>query len=121
MKKYILFLFLIGTGVLGNAQVKTPQPSPSASVKQTIGLSEVTVDYSRPSANGRLVFGNLVPMNTVWRTGANGSTDITFKNDATFNGINIPAGNMRCTRFRRITSGKWFFIKIRNSGARRKN
>ena len=92
MKKYILALALAGAVVIANAQVKAPQPSPSATVKQSIGLSEVTVEYSRPSANDRKVFGNLVPINTVWRTGANGSTDITFKNDATFNGINIPAG-----------------------------
>ena len=85
-------LLLTGAIALGSAQVKTPQPSPAATVKQTIGLSEVTVDYSRPSANSRKVFGNLVPMNQVWRTGANGSTDITFKNDATFNGVNVPAG-----------------------------
>lgn len=92
MKKSILFLFLMGAFATGNAQVKTPQPSPSATVKQSIGLSEVTVDYSRPSANGRQVFGNLVPMNQVWRTGANGSTDITFSGDASFNGIKVPAG-----------------------------
>ena len=92
MKKSILSLLFLGAVAIGNAQVKTPQPSPSATVKQTIGLSEVTVDYSRPSANNRKVFGSLVPMNQVWRTGANGSTDITFKNDATFNGIAIPAG-----------------------------
>lgn len=92
MKKAILAAFLIGAIAIGNAQVKTPQPSPSATVKQTIGLSEVTVEYSRPSANGRKVFGNLVPMNQLWRTGANGSTDITFKNEASFNGIMIPAG-----------------------------
>ena len=92
MKKSILSLLLLGAVAIGNAQVKTPQPSPSAAVKQTIGLSEVTVDYSRPSSNDRKVFGNLVPMNQLWRTGANGSTDITFKSEANFNGITIPAG-----------------------------
>ncbi|MGV8915360.1 MAG: DUF2911 domain-containing protein [Kaistella sp.] len=92
MKRIYLSVFLVGAIDFGNAQVKTPQPSPSASVKQTIGLSEVTVEYSRPSANARKVFGNLVPMNQVWRTGANGSTDITFKNEASFNGITVPAG-----------------------------
>ncbi|WP_313717419.1 DUF2911 domain-containing protein [Kaistella carnis] len=92
MKKNFLSLFLVGTFAIGYAQVKTPQPSPSATVKQTIGLSEVTVDYSRPSANERKVFGNLVPMDVVWRTGANGSTDITFANEASFNGIKVLAG-----------------------------
>lgn len=92
MKKIITTLIIAGTFSLAQAQVKTPQPSPSATVKQVIGLSEVTVEYSRPSANERKVFGSLVPMNQLWRTGANGSTDITFKNDASFNGISIPAG-----------------------------
>lgn len=92
MEKKFLSLFLVGAFAIGYAQVKTPQPSPSATVKQTIGLSEVSVEYSRPSANERKVFGNLVPMNQVWRTGANGSTDITFANEASFNGIKVPAG-----------------------------
>ena len=92
MKKSILSLLFAGVVAMGNAQVKTPQPSPAAMVKQTIGLSEVTVEYSRPSGNGRKVFGNLVPMNKLWRTGANGSTDITFSNESSFNGIKIPAG-----------------------------
>ncbi len=92
MKKSILTLLLIGAVAIANAQVKAPQPSPSAIVVQVIGLSEVSVEYSRPSANNRKVFGNLVPMNQVWRTGANGSTDITFSGDLSFNGIMVPAG-----------------------------
>ncbi|MEC5158378.1 DUF2911 domain-containing protein [Chryseobacterium sp. MP_3.2] len=92
MKKILASLVFAGAFAIGNAQVKAPQPSPSATVKQTIGLSEVMVEYSRPSANERKVFGNLVPMNKLWRTGANGSTDITFKNEASFNGIKVPAG-----------------------------
>ena len=92
MKKILLSLILVGAVTLGNAQVKAPQPSPSATVKQTIGLSEVTVEYSRPSAKERKVFGNLVPMDQLWRTGANGSTDITFGADAIFGGVKVPAG-----------------------------
>ena len=92
MKKCIFFLFLFEAVAMSNAQVKTPQPSPSATVKQAIGLSEVSVEYSRPSANGRKIFGNLVPNNEVWRTGANGSTDLTFSSDFTFDGTKVPAG-----------------------------
>ena len=92
MKKVLLSLILIGSISLGTAQVKTPQASPSSTVKQTIGLSSVTVEYSRPSAKERKIFGNLVPMNQVWRTGANGSTDFTFAADATFGGKMVPAG-----------------------------
>jgi tetratricopeptide (TPR) repeat protein len=92
MKKIISSLLLTGAIVLGNSQVKTPQPSPSATVKQAIGLSDVTVEYSRPSANERKIFGNLVPMNQIWRTGANGSTDITFGSEALFDGGKVAAG-----------------------------
>lgn len=92
MKKLITTLSLVGAIVLGSAQVKTPQPSPASTVKQAIGLSEVTVEYSRPSANDRKIFGSLVPMEQLWRTGANGSTDITFAGDANFNGVKVPAG-----------------------------
>ena len=92
MKKLITTLSLVGAIVLGSAQVKTPQPSPASTVKQAIGLSDVTVEYSRPSANDRKIFGSLVPMEQLWRTGANGSTDITFGSDANFNGVKVPAG-----------------------------
>ena len=92
MKRIVLSLFLVGALAFGNAQVKIPQPSPASTVKQTIGLGEVTVEYSRPSAKERKVFGNLVPMNQVWRTGANGSTDITFSNAVEFGGVKVPAG-----------------------------
>lgn len=91
MKKILLSAFIVAFAI-GNAQVKTPQPSPSSTVKQAIGLSEVTVEYSRPSAKERKVFGNLVPMNQVWRTGANASTDITFSSDVDFGGVKVPAG-----------------------------
>lgn len=91
MKRILLSAFIVAFA-LGNAQVKTPQSSPSATVKQAIGLSEVTVEYSRPSAKERKVFGNLVPMNQVWRTGANGSTDITFNSEVDFGGVKVPAG-----------------------------
>ena len=92
MKKILLSLILVGSITFGNAQVKAPQPSPSSTVKQTIGLSEVMVEYSRPSAKDRKIFGELVPMDQLWRTGANGSTDITFANDAIFGGVKISAG-----------------------------
>jgi hypothetical protein len=77
---------------MSSAQIKLPAPSPAAKVTQSIGLTEVTVDYSRPSMKGRVIFGDLVPYGEVWRTGANASTKITFKDDVTFNGTPIPAG-----------------------------
>lgn len=57
-----------------SAQIETPQPSPSASFKQTVGLTEIEVEYSRPAKRDRVIFGDLVPYNEVWRTGANKNT-----------------------------------------------
>jgi len=56
------------------AQIKAPRLSPASSLKQTIGLTEIEIDYSRPSKNKRTIFGELVPYDKVWRTGANENT-----------------------------------------------
>lgn len=69
-----------------------PAPSPQQKVEQAVGLSTVTVDYSRPSMKGRTVFGDLVPYGKIWRTGANASTKIKFSEDVTIEGNKIPAG-----------------------------
>ena len=74
------------------AQINMPPPSPTFELKGTIGLAEVKVVYSRPSAKGRQVAGNLIPYNEVWRTGANASTKISFSKDVRLNGNAVPAG-----------------------------
>lgn len=113
MKKNLLALLVVGAVAMVSAQVKTPQPSPAASVKQAIGLSEVTVEYSRPSANDRKVFGNLVPMNQLWRTGANGSTDITFGQEAQFNGVKVPAG--KYALYTMPSGGEWEVVLYKDT------
>jgi type IV secretory pathway VirB9-like protein len=79
-------------GTLSFAQIKTPQPSPNASFKQTFGLGEISVNYSRPQAKGRVIFGDLVPFDKLWRTGANASTKVSFTDDVTIEGNKLPAG-----------------------------
>lgn len=74
------------------AQVKTPQPSPKAIVQQTVGLTDVEVDYSRPSAKGRIIFGDLVPFGKLWRTGANENTTVSFSDDVVINGAILKKG-----------------------------
>ncbi len=59
-------------------RLKTPTLSPQSKISQEIGLTEINLEYSRPSAKERTVFGNLVPYNKIWRTGANASTKITI-------------------------------------------
>ncbi|MES2567884.1 MAG: DUF2911 domain-containing protein [Bacteroidota bacterium] len=75
-----------------NAQLKVPAPSPAATVKQAVGLSDITVEYSRPSAKGRVIYGDVVPFGKVWRTGANSATKITFGEDVKVEGNAVPAG-----------------------------
>lgn len=72
--------------------LKTPAPSPLQTVKQAFALSDITVEYSRPSAKGRVIFGDVVPFGKVWRTGANNATKITFGEDIKLEGNVITAG-----------------------------
>lgn len=76
-----------------------PKASPFARVEQEVGLSKITVEYSRPSARGRSLFGNqsngqpgLVPYGRIWRVGANESTKITFNTDVRIGGHNLLKG-----------------------------
>lgn len=80
------------TTLPASAQLKLPAPSPAAKVAQDVGLTEVSVDYSSPGAKGRKIWGELVPMDKVWRTGANMATKVTFSRDVTFGGKPVPAG-----------------------------
>ena len=95
MSKYITFLFAVAFLFASaiNAQIRTPAPSPSASFTQEIGLIEVSAEYSRPGVKGRTIFGDLVPYNKVWRTGANAATKISFSGDVTIEGEELPAGS----------------------------
>jgi hypothetical protein len=73
-------------------QLKVPAPSPAQTVKQAFGLGEVTIDYSRPLARGRVIFGEVVPFNKIWRTGANAATKVTFSEDVQVEGRALKAG-----------------------------
>ena len=74
-------------------RLKTPTLSPFSKISQQVGLTDVTLEYSRPSAKGRVVFGELVPYNKVWRTGANAATKITFKEVAKIGGQTVLPGS----------------------------
>jgi len=62
---------------------QTPNLSPSSEITQTVGLTDVTVNYSRPSMKGRSIFGGILPYNEFWRVGANNATKISLKGDLT--------------------------------------
>ena len=82
MKKYILFTVIFWS-LTSYAQLKTPAQSPSAKISQNIGLTEIEIEYSRPSARGRVIFGEngLLPNGEFWRVGANAATKISFSED----------------------------------------
>jgi len=92
MKKILLVLAVVMAGFSAEAQVKTPQPSPFATVKQVVGLTDVEVDYSRPGMKGRTIFGDLVPFGKLWRTGANANTLISFSEDVVIDGKTLKKG-----------------------------
>ncbi|HKO54785.1 MAG TPA: DUF2911 domain-containing protein [Thermoanaerobaculia bacterium] len=93
MKKLLLLASLAAaTTALAQVPLTLPEVSPAASVSQTIGLTEMKIDYHRPAVNGRKVWGELVPYNEVWRAGANENTTISFSDDVAVEGQPLPAG-----------------------------
>ena len=93
MKKILLFVSVALVSFSMEAQINTPAASPSSTLKQTVGLTDVTIEYSRPSMRGRTIFGDLVPYNKIWRTGANKNTTIDFSTDVTIDGQELKAGS----------------------------
>ena len=92
LKKLSLLLILVGLISTTNAQIKTPQPSPASKLEQVVGLTNFTIEYSRPAMRGRTIFGDLVPYGSVWRTGANANTKITFSDNITVEETELKKG-----------------------------
>lgn len=93
MKKMTFAMACCFFAVSAVAQVKMPQPSPTQTIKQEFGMGSIEVKYSRPAAKGRKVFGDLVPMNQMWRTGANGATIVRFTDAVEINGKKVDTGS----------------------------
>ena len=93
MKKLLLFVCVSILSSSVQAQIKTPQASPLAKVMQVVGLTDVTLEYSRPAMRGRTIFGDLVPYSVLWRTGANKNSMITFSNEVKIGGKDLKAGS----------------------------
>jgi tetratricopeptide (TPR) repeat protein len=98
MKKYykLLYISILFPFILLNTsiaqQIRIPAPSPSATFQQRVGLTDITLDYSRPGVKGRTIFGDLVPYDKLWRTGANMATRIEFSDDVKIDGKELKAG-----------------------------
>ena len=96
MKKSFLIVAFVFSCLLAGAQIQTPAASPAGSVSTTVGLTDIKIDYSRPRAKGRTIFGNessvVVPYGVIWRSGANTGTKISFSDDVKVEGIAVPKG-----------------------------
>lgn len=91
MKKVILF-FALGVASILSAQVVTPKASPAAKLQQKVGLADIQIEYARPGAKGRIVFGDLIPYGQMWRLGANENTKITTSEALIFGKDTLAAG-----------------------------
>ncbi|MBC6697938.1 DUF2911 domain-containing protein [Hymenobacter sp. BT190] len=90
-------LVVLAAPLTMQAQIATPAASPKSTIMQRVGLTDITLTYSRPGVKGRMVFGDsttkaIVPYAKRWRTGANQTTTIKFSDDVTVEGKKVPAG-----------------------------
>ncbi|MBS9524575.1 DUF2911 domain-containing protein [Litoribacter ruber] len=90
---FVILLSMMGYASVNGQQIQMPQASPEATLSQKIGLTDVKIEYSRPSMKGRKIFGELVPYGKVWRTGANAATIITFSTDVKVEGRDLEKGS----------------------------
>ncbi|MCH1431362.1 MAG: DUF2911 domain-containing protein [Flavobacteriaceae bacterium] len=102
---------------LAVAQIQTPQPSPSTTLEQVVGLTEVKIEYSRSAMRGRTIMGDLVPYGSLWRTGANKNTTLSFSDPVTVGGQALAAGTYAL--FTRPGKSLWevfFYTETENWG-----
>jgi len=99
------------------SQLQRPMASPVGKIEQKIGLTDVKVEYSRPSKNNRVVFGDVVPFNEMWRTGANENTKFTVSDAVLFGKDTLKAGTYAI--FVKPSATSWevvFYTDITNWG-----
>jgi hypothetical protein len=122
MKKLNILFWALATLCtinLAQAQITPPAPSLAGSVTQVVGLTNISVNYSRPSAKGRAIFGNLVKYNQVWRTGANQSTKINLADEVMIEGSKLAKGEYAIMSIPSQT--EWTIIFSKNLGVNEGN
>jgi len=115
MKKIILAILIYSSFSYG--QIKTPQSSPLSIVEQVVGLTNITITYSRPAMRNRTIMGDLVPYGEIWRAGANANTTIEFSDNVVIGGQSLVAGKYAI--FIRPGVSMWevfFYTKTDNGG-----
>jgi hypothetical protein len=111
----LLLCMTIGTISACAQQDKSKRPSPPAKAEcQLAGGKSVTIDYSSPRANGRKIYGGVVPFDKVWRAGANEATTFVTDTDLSVGGANVPAGSY--TIFTIPSTDKWTLIISKKTG-----
>jgi tetratricopeptide (TPR) repeat protein len=108
-------LIAFGTGL--NAQIVAPKASPQGKIEQKIGVTDVKVEYYRPMKNNRAVFGEVVPFNEIWRTGANENTKFTCSDALVFGTDTLRAGTYAL--FTKPSASNWeiyFYTETSNWG-----
>ena len=117
-KSFMGFSVAVGLTVFTIAchaqQDKSKRPSPPATATADLGGTTVTIDYSSPRAKGRTIYGGVVPLGQVWRTGANEATTLVTSGDITVGGKVVPAG--KYTLFTIPETGKWTLIISKKTG-----
>ena len=108
MRKSISLFLVLFASISLIAQPTLPSLSPAASLKATVGVTDISIDYSAPGARERKVFGGLVPFGQLWRTGANMATKVTFSTNVTIGGKLVKAGTYAL--FSIPNSKSWTFI-----------
>jgi len=115
----LTIVFAASIAAMAIGQIRTPAPSPSATISQTVGLTDVEVVYSRPAAKGRTIFADngLVPFGKIWRTGANQITKVSFSDDVTIEGkelkkgaygvLTLPGSSKWAVHFYEYETGNW--------------
>ncbi|MFL2620179.1 MAG: DUF2911 domain-containing protein [Flavobacteriaceae bacterium] len=88
----IFFTILFFISFFNFSQINTPRTSPASELTQIVGLTEIEVQYSRPSKRGRTIFGGVVPFDKLWRTGADNCTKISFSTDVMIDDKSIKSG-----------------------------
>lgn len=88
-----LSLMAASAALAETPKIEFPAPSPACTLKQRVGLTDIEINYSRPDVKGRTIFGDVVPFDKVWRTGANKATKIVFSTPVKFAGSDVPAGS----------------------------
>ncbi|MEM7367912.1 MAG: DUF2911 domain-containing protein [Bacteroidota bacterium] len=107
MKNCLLIVLLLIASSAAFAQLDVPAPSPFSKVEQKVGLTDVTLEYSRPGVKGRSVFGGIVPFDAYWRTGANAVSTIEFSKAVTIADTEVPAG--KYSFFTKPGNSSWEF------------